>query len=114
MKEPAMRILALIPLLALGACTLALAPPSPGPGPVAAPAGSATGGDTGPAVAACRAAAAEQGLSVRGVDSVSEVRGSDGLPAGQNVFLDVTRGGSGFVLRCSYSNDSAEARIMTL
>jgi hypothetical protein len=30
------------------------------------------------------------------------------------VFLDVTRGGSGFVLRCSYSNDSAEARIMTL
>lgn len=109
-----MRLLALIPLLALGACTLALAPPASGPGPVAAPSGPAPGGDTAPAVAACRAAAAEQGLTVRGVDSVSEVRGADGLPAGQNVFLDVARGGSSFTLRCNYSYDGSAARIMTL
>jgi hypothetical protein len=109
-----MRALSLLPLLALGACTLAMAPPPPG-GPAAPPAaGPGAGADARQAVAACRAAAAERGLTVRGVDRVTELRGSDGRPVGQNVFLDVARPGAQFTLRCNYSYASSEARIMTL
>lgn len=113
-----MRALTLFPtLLALGACTLGLAPPAPSPGtgaPSARAAGPAGTADAQRAVGACREAAVAQGLSVGGVEGTEEVRGAGGLATGQNVFLAVSRPGAAFTLRCSYTYSTAQARIMTL
>jgi dihydroorotase-like cyclic amidohydrolase len=108
-----MRTLTLFGLAALlGGCTMAAPPPAnrppPSPGPVAADASADR------AIAACRDAAAAQQIAVRGVERAEEVRGGAGFGVGQNVFLAVSRSGSDFVLRCSYTYATAEARIMTL
>lgn len=108
-----MRALILPSLLALGACTLAVAPPPTGPS-APPPSDRAADAAADRAIAACRGRAGEQMLAVRGVEGAEEVRGSGGVPVGQNVFLAVTRGSADYTVRCSYSYATAEARIMTL
>jgi hypothetical protein len=107
-----MRALILVPFLALGACTMAVAPPATGPGPVAPPPTADPAAQR--AVAACRAAAEAQSIAVRGVEGSEEVRGTGGFATGQNVFLAVNRSGAAYTLRCSYNYATAEARIMSL
>ena len=110
-----MRILSLPALAALLAgCTLAAEPPAGRPATAAPAAAQVPDAAAGRAVAACRDAATAQQIAVRGVERAEEVRGGAGFAVGQNVFLAVSRGGADFVLRCSYTYATAEARIMTL
>lgn len=115
MKPAVMKPLASLSLVALlSGCMLALpAPPpaaTPGGGPGAmAPPTAASGG-----AAACRSEAEAQLLTVRGVASTQEIPGSGGRIVAENVMLDVSRGGQNFTVRCAYTRDSGEARIMTL
>ncbi len=94
----------------LGACNMAALPqiiePAPADPGVDLPAQRA--------IAACLSRAEAQGLEVRGVANSSEVVGPGGAAVGQNVFVDVGRGGQAFTVRCSYTYASSEARIMTL
>jgi len=66
------------------------------------------------AIAACLGRAEAQGLQVTGVDRADPLLGAGGVVLGQNVFLDVGRGGQSFTVRCAYTEASREARIMTL
>ncbi len=66
------------------------------------------------AIAACLERAEAQGLDVRGVANTSEAMGGGGTAVGQNVFVEVGRGGQTFTVRCNYSYASSEARIMTI
>ncbi|MGY6412170.1 MAG: hypothetical protein ACXIUV_14250 [Alkalilacustris sp.] len=66
------------------------------------------------AVAACLSSAEARGFDVRGVSNTSEAIGPGGVAVGQNVFVNVARGGQTFNVRCNYSYASSEARIMTL
>ncbi len=110
-----MKPLASLPAIALlSGCMLALpAPPptAPGGAPGALPPPPAA---TSGAVAACRSEAEAQLLTVRGVASTQEIPGSGGRIVSENVMLDVSRGGQNFTVRCAYTRDSGQARIMTL
>lgn len=107
----------LVPVMALllSGCTLAL--PSPwagsdapaGPAPAVPPSGTA-----GLAARACSDQAAVQGLEVLSVRGSRDVTGSGGLVIGQDVTLQVSRSGQSYDVRCSYTTDSGEARIMSL
>lgn len=102
---------ALLPLAALLAgCQMAALPDLSAP----APAAPAVEPPAERAIAACLERAEAQGLEVRGVASADEVVGGAGTAVGQNVFLQVRRGGQAFELRCNYSYAAEEARIMTL
>ena len=98
--------------LFLGACNMAALPQILDPAP--APATPNVSNDGQRAIAACLNRAEAQGLAVSGVSNASEIRNAAGRPVGQNVFVDVSRGGQPFNVRCNYSYDSAQARIMTL
>lgn len=94
----------------LGACNVAALPQIIEP----APADPGVDRPTQQAVAACLSRAEAQGLEVRGVSNTSEAMGGGGTAVGQNVFVDVGRGGQSFTVRCNYSYATSEARIMTI
>ncbi len=95
----------------LGACNMAALPDFTQPAP-SAPSGVDAGSQR--AIAACLNRAEAQGFTVTGVSSATDMVGRDGRPSGQNVFVDVGRGGQSLTVRCSYSYATSEARIMTL
>ena len=94
----------------LAACNVASLPQIIEP----APADPGVDLPTQQAIAACLSRAESQGLDVRGVANTSEAIGAGGVAMGQNVFVDVARGGQTFTVRCNYSYAGSEARIMTL
>lgn len=55
-----------------------------------------------------------QGLAVQSVVGTREVRGDDGAARSRDVMLQVARGQQVYEVRCSYSYDSGQARIMSL
>lgn len=63
---------------------------------------------------ACVQQAQAQGLDVRVVTQSRPVSGSGGIVVGRDVVLTVQQGGEVYDVRCNYSNESTEARIMTL
>ncbi|MBK5928662.1 hypothetical protein [Rhodobaculum claviforme] len=111
--RPARAGLALGAGLLLGACNMAGLPPILDPTPTAPPTAGMSS-DAQRATAACLDRAEAQGLQVTGVSNASEVMGFGGRPVGQNVFVNIGRGGQNVTVRCSYTYDTAEARIMTL
>ena len=100
----------------LGGCTTAMLPDFSQPAPSTAPRTSPTGMDAAEqrAVAACLDRAEAQGFTVSGVSSATDMFGRDGRPSGKNVFVDVSRGGQSFSVRCGYTYATAQAQIMTL
>ncbi len=83
--------------------------------------GDRTIGDAGGSLAnraaaerACVQQAQEQGLDMRVVSESRPVSGAGGIVVGRDVVLTVRSGGEVYDVRCSYSNETGEARIMTL
>lgn len=110
-------LVSLAALLVLAACQNPGAPvglwgqaTSPTPGTAVAVARPSADGPE----AACSAQAEAQGLTVRGVAAARDVTDADGAVTGRDVMLNVMRGQQVYNVRCNYSYETSEARIMSL
>jgi hypothetical protein len=112
-------ILAMTAAVVLAGCQIAIPdfrPGSPSGGVADSGGGGfgAAGTDIARAEQACRAVAAERGLTVNGIQETREVTDSGGFVTGRDVFLRVTRSGQTYTVRCSYTTTTDEARLMVL
>lgn len=104
-------------LLVLAACQNPDAPAGlwgAAPAPAAGDAATVARPSVSDPEAACSAQAEAQGLSVRGVAAARDVTGADGAVTGRDVMLSVMRGQQVYNVRCNYSYETNEARIMSL
>lgn len=115
-------VLAMIAAGMLAGCQIAIPDFRPGAPSDGAGGGGMTSGpgsfgggtEVARAEQACRAMAAERGLAVNAVQETRAVTGSGGVVTGRDVFLNVTRSGQTYTVRCAYTTTTDEARLMVL